>query len=63
MEQQDEHLDQLTTIIQRTKQMGMQIDEELTMQNEMLDEVQKDTDRLDAKLGVGKNRLRKLGGK
>lgn len=63
MEQQDEHLDQLTTIIQRTKQMGMQIDEELTLQNEMLDEVQKDTDRLDAKLGVGKNRLRKLGGK
>lgn len=61
MELQDEHLNELTSIIQRTKKMGIQMDEELTMQNEMLTEMDKDMSRLDAKLHVGKNRLRKLG--
>lgn len=61
MEQQDEHLNELTAIIQRTKKMGIQMDEELTIQNEMLSEMDKDMTRLDAKIKVGKNRLRKLG--
>lgn len=60
-DQQDSHLNDLTAILRRQRQMGMAINQELLEQNELLDaldgEVQQTQGRLDRNDGL----VRKLG--
>lgn len=60
MKQQDLQLDQLTAIIRRQKEMGLQINEEVERQTQMLDMLDEDESRVRGKLGVANNRIRKM---
>ncbi|KAI5465434.1 Phox homologous domain-containing protein [Mariannaea sp. PMI_226] len=60
MQAQDEQLDQLAAIIRRQKEMGLQINEEVERQTEMLDKLDEDETRLQAKVRVANNRLKRL---
>lgn len=60
IEGQDEQIDQLATIIRRQKEMGIQIGEEVERQTEMLDALDEDTTRVEGKLKVANNRIRKM---
>ncbi|TQV94445.1 hypothetical protein V2A60_005488 [Cordyceps javanica] len=60
METQDLQLDQLTAILRRQKEMGLQINEEVERQTQMLDVLDEDEGRVRAKLGVANNRIRKM---
>ncbi|ATY60883.1 SNARE complex subunit (Vam7), putative [Cordyceps militaris CM01] len=60
MEAQDLQLDQLTAIIRRQKEMGLQINEEVERQTQMLDVLDEDEARVRGKLGVANNRIRKM---
>ncbi|KAK2616501.1 hypothetical protein QQS21_000544 [Conoideocrella luteorostrata] len=57
---QDLNLDQLTTIIRRQKEMGLQIKDEVDAQTEMLAQLDEDVDRVNRKLDVANNRIKKL---
>lgn len=57
---QDLNLDQLTTIIRRQKEMGLQIKDEVDAQTEMLAQLDEDVDRVHKKLDVANNRIKKL---
>jgi regulator of vacuolar morphogenesis len=60
MQMQDTQIDQLAAIIRRQRDMGMQINEEVERQTEMLDRMDEDETRLQAKIKVANNRLKKL---
>ncbi|KPM36063.1 hypothetical protein AK830_g10503 [Neonectria ditissima] len=60
MKQQDSQLDELTLIIRRQKEIGLQIGEEVERQNEMLEHLDDDATRLEAKLKVVNKRLKKM---
>lgn len=60
MEAQDSQLDQLTAIIRRQKEMGLQINEEVERQTQMLDMLDEDEARVSSKLGVANKRIRKM---
>lgn len=60
MDSQDEALDQLAAIIRRQKEMGMEINDEVERQNEMLNQLDEDTDRVQGKLKVANNRIKKF---
>lgn len=60
MTQQDAQVDQLATIIRRQKEMGLQIHEEVERQTAMLDDLDNDVTRVDGKLKVANNRIKKL---
>lgn len=60
MQAQDLQLDQLTAIIRRQKEMGLQINEEVERQTQMLDMLDEDEARVRGKLGVANNRIRKM---
>lgn len=60
MEAQDQQVDQLAGIIRRQREMGIQIQQEVEEQTEMLDRLDDDTDRTDAKLRVANNRIKKM---
>lgn len=60
MQAQDAQIDQLAAIIRRQKEMGLQINEEVERQTEMLDRMDEDESRLQAKLKVANNRLKRL---
>ncbi|KAG6034730.1 hypothetical protein E4U19_005496 [Claviceps sp. Clav32 group G5] len=57
---QDMNLDQLTAIIRRQKEMGLQIKSEVDAQTEMLAQLDEDVDRVHRKLDVANNRIKKL---
>ncbi|ROV97496.1 hypothetical protein VPNG_08695 [Cytospora leucostoma] len=61
MREQDEDVDELAKIIRRQREMGLAIKNEVEVQNEMLDQMDKDTDRLGAKIQVANKKARKLG--
>lgn len=58
--EQDLSLDQLTTIIRRQKEMGLQIKGEVDAQTEMLAQLDEDVDRVNKKLDVANHRIKKL---
>jgi regulator of vacuolar morphogenesis len=61
MDQQDAQLGQLTAILQRQKQLGNAINNELAQHNELLDGLSNDMDRVGGKLTSAKKQLNRLG--
>ena len=61
MAAQDEQVRALAAIIRRQKELGLEIQGEVTMQNEMLKVVDDDLTRVTNKTAVANNRLRKMG--
>ncbi|KPI34999.1 uncharacterized protein AB675_11952 [Cyphellophora attinorum] len=60
MADQDLDVEELRKIIQRQKELGTQIHEELEVQNEMLRMVEEDVDRVGGKIDVAKKRVAKI---
>ena len=60
MADQDLDVDELTKIIQRQKELGVQINEELEVQSEMLRRTDEDVDRVQGKINVAKRRIGKI---
>ncbi|KAI0002014.1 syntaxin [Russula vinacea] len=61
MDQQDAQLGQLTAILQRQKQLGNAINNELAQHIELLDGLSNDMDRVGGKLTAAKKQLNRLG--
>jgi regulator of vacuolar morphogenesis len=60
MQEQDSDVVDLTKVVTRMKEMGIQINDELQLQNEMLGMLDQDVDRLDDKLRIAKKRVDKI---
>jgi regulator of vacuolar morphogenesis len=60
IEQQDEQLSQLSTILQRQRQLGQAIGSEIASQIEMLDDLSNDVDRVGGKLSRTNRQLNRL---
>ncbi|KAI9371843.1 hypothetical protein BJX61DRAFT_534426 [Aspergillus egyptiacus] len=60
MQEQDLSVQELMKIVTRQKELGVRINEELQVQNEMLRLVNEDADRLEQKVAVGRKRLGKI---
>lgn len=60
MANQDQDVLQLGQAVARMKDMGMMINEELVVQNEMLNMVEGDVDRVQGKVDVAKKRIAKI---
>lgn len=58
--EQDQDLVDLTTVVRRMKEMGVQINEELVYQNAMLDQFEGDVERVDGKMKIAKKRIAKI---
>ncbi|RKU42255.1 hypothetical protein DL546_004063 [Coniochaeta pulveracea] len=61
MKDQDQDVEALAKIIRRQKEMGLAIKDEVDRQIEYMDRMNEDVDRLDSKLGVAKERTKRLG--
>lgn len=61
MQEQDQDVEELAKIIRRQREMGLAIKDEVEVQNEMLNQMDKDADRLEAKMKVANSKARKLG--
>lgn len=61
MAEQDQDVDELAKIIRRQKEMGLAIHQEVEEQNHMLDAMDENVTRVNAKVNVAKNKIRKLG--
>lgn len=61
MEQQDDQVARLTTILQRQKQLGIAISQEIEEQNELLDDLSRGVDETSRKLTTAGKDLRRLG--
>ncbi|WWC58069.1 uncharacterized protein I303_100604 [Kwoniella dejecticola CBS 10117] len=61
MEDQDDQLKELSRVLQRQKQMGEEIHQEIGEQNEILDEIESGVDKTGRKLGKAKRQLNRLG--
>ncbi|KAL7935006.1 v-SNARE protein [Trichoderma chlorosporum] len=57
---QDQAIDQLAAIIRRQKEMGIQINEEVERQTELLDSLDEDVDRVEGKVRVANRRIKKM---
>ncbi|OIW33028.1 Phox-like protein [Coniochaeta ligniaria NRRL 30616] len=62
MEEQDQDVNALAQIVRRQKEMGLAIKDEVDRQIEYMDRMDQDVDRLGAKVGVAKERTKRLGG-
>ena len=60
IQEQDNDLVDLTTVVRRMKEMGVQINEELVYQNAMLDQFEGDVERVDGKMKIAKKRIAKI---
>ncbi|RDW60026.1 hypothetical protein BP5796_11632 [Coleophoma crateriformis] len=60
MRDQDLDVDELAKIVRRQKEMGIAIQGELELQNEMLTRVDEDVDRVQGKIGIAKKRIGKI---
>lgn len=60
MQEQDEDVMVLARAVARQKELGLQINEELMVQQEMLDGLDEDVDRVQAKMEVAKKRIKKI---
>ncbi|KNZ71412.1 Vacuolar morphogenesis protein 7 like protein [Termitomyces sp. J132] len=61
MQEQDQQLAELTTILQRQKQLGMAISNEIETQIELLDDLAGEVDRVGGKLTATNRQLNRLG--
>ncbi|KAK7694583.1 hypothetical protein QCA50_001769 [Cerrena zonata] len=61
MDQQDSQVSQLTSHILRLKHLGLAINQELEEQNEMLDDLDNEVDRVGGKLVNAKKQMNRLG--
>ena len=61
IEQQDSHLSQLSAILQRQKHIGLAIGQEIEEQNDMLDDLTGEVDRVGGKLKKAKTQMNRLG--
>lgn len=60
MQEQDEDVMVLARAVARQKELSLQINEELMVQQEMLDGLDEDVDRVQAKMDVAKKRIKKI---
>jgi regulator of vacuolar morphogenesis len=60
MADQDLDVDELRKIVQRQKELGIAINQELEVQNEMLRMVDEDVDRVQGKINIAKRRIGKI---
>ena len=60
MQDQDLDVDEIRKIVQRQRELGVQINQELEIQNEMLRMVDEDVDRVQGKINVAKKRIGKI---
>ena len=60
MADQDLDVDELRKIVQRQKELGVAINQELEVQNEMLRMVDEDVDRVQGKINIAKKRIGKI---
>ena len=60
MSEQDEDVMVLAKAVARQKELGMQIQEELAVQNDMLDLLDEDVDRVQGKVDVARKRVNKI---
>lgn len=60
MAEQDLDVEELRKIVQRQKELGVSINEELEIQNEMLKMVDEDVDRVQGKINIAKRRIGKI---
>jgi regulator of vacuolar morphogenesis len=60
MHEQDLDVDEIRKIVQRQRELGERINEELEVQNEMLRMVDEDVDRVKGKIDVAKRRIGKI---
>lgn len=60
MADQDLDVEQLRKIVQRQRELGAAINNELEVQNDMLRMVNEDTDRVQAKMEIAKKRIGKI---
>lgn len=58
--EQDQEVTDLTNFVRRMKEMGVQINDELEMQSEMLNMLDQDADRVSNKVNVAKKRIGKI---
>ena len=58
--EQDEDLVDLTQVVRRMKEMGVQINEEIVEQNAMLGLLDEDVERVDGKIKIAKQRIGKI---
>ena len=61
IDDQDANLAQLSSILQRQKQLGLAINSEINQHIEMLDQLDQDVDRFGNKLGAAKKQMNRLG--
>jgi regulator of vacuolar morphogenesis len=62
MEEQDQDVNALAQIVRRQKEMGLAIKDEVDRQIEYMDRMDQDVDRLQGKVGVARDRTKRLGG-
>lgn len=60
MQEQDLDVDEIRKIVQRQRELGVAINQELEVQNEMLKMVDEDVDRVQGKIDVAKRRIGKI---
>ncbi|USP78672.1 hypothetical protein yc1106_05946 [Curvularia clavata] len=60
IKEQDEDLVDLTTVVRRMKEMGVQINAELVEQNALLGLFEEDIERVDGKVKIAKKRIEKI---
>ena len=60
MQEQDEDVLSLGKTVAKLKDMGVMMNEELMIQNEMLGLVEQDSDRLQGKIDVARRRIKKI---
>ena len=60
MSEQDEDVMVLAKAVARQKELGMQIQEELAVQNDMLDLLDEDVDRVQGKVDIARKRINKI---
>ncbi|KAL2849512.1 hypothetical protein BJY01DRAFT_233610 [Aspergillus pseudoustus] len=60
IQEQDMSMEELIKVIRRQKELGIKINEELEIQNEMLKMVDEDTDRVEKKMAIARKRVGKI---
>jgi len=60
VQEQDQDLVDLTTVVRRMKEMGYQINEEIVEQNAMLGLLGEDVERVDGKMKIAAKRIKKI---
>ncbi|KAJ8496110.1 hypothetical protein ONZ45_g12580 [Pleurotus djamor] len=60
IQEQDQHLSALTTILQRQRHLGEAIGNEISLQNEMLDDLNNEVDRVGGKMSAANKQMNRL---